>query len=145
MVRMTGLEPARLRQRNLNPPSLPIPPHPHVIKLYAIRPVTVPHIFLGFEKPSSAIDHGHSLGSLHPPPAALPSLLTILPRRKFSVNGKCGRENSFSCRKNAKLCLLFVQFALTFRDTDCKILFGMVYAERVWAFPCPAFHFLSTG
>ena len=28
MVRMTGLEPARQRQRNLNPPSLPIPPHP---------------------------------------------------------------------------------------------------------------------
>ena len=29
LVRMTGLEPARQRQRNLNPPSLPIPPHPH--------------------------------------------------------------------------------------------------------------------
>ena len=30
LVRATGLEPARLRQRNLNPPSLPIPPRPHV-------------------------------------------------------------------------------------------------------------------
>ena len=30
LVRMTGLEPARQRQRNLNPPSLPIPPHPHI-------------------------------------------------------------------------------------------------------------------
>ena len=30
LVRMTGLEPARLCQRNLNPPSLPIPPHPHM-------------------------------------------------------------------------------------------------------------------
>ena len=31
LVRMTGLEPARQRQRNLNPPSLPIPPHPHLL------------------------------------------------------------------------------------------------------------------
>ena len=30
LVRATGLEPARLSQRNLNPPSLPIPPRPHV-------------------------------------------------------------------------------------------------------------------
>ena len=30
MVRATGLEPARLSQRNLNPPSLPIPPRPRV-------------------------------------------------------------------------------------------------------------------
>ena len=31
LVRMTGLEPARRRQRNLNPPSLPIPPRPHIL------------------------------------------------------------------------------------------------------------------
>ena len=30
MVRATGLEPARLSQRNLNPPSLPIPPRPQI-------------------------------------------------------------------------------------------------------------------
>lgn len=30
MVRATGLEPARLSQRNLNPPSLPIPPRPRI-------------------------------------------------------------------------------------------------------------------
>ncbi len=30
LVRATGLEPARLSQRNLNPPSLPIPPRPRV-------------------------------------------------------------------------------------------------------------------
>ena len=29
LVRATGLEPAQLSQRNLNPPSLPIPPRPH--------------------------------------------------------------------------------------------------------------------
>ena len=37
-------------------------------------PVAVPDIFLGFEKPSSAIDRCHSLRSLYLPPAALPSL-----------------------------------------------------------------------
>ena len=30
LVRATGLEPAQLSQRNLNPPSLPIPPRPRV-------------------------------------------------------------------------------------------------------------------
>ena len=30
LVRATGLEPARLSQRNLNPPSLPIPPRPRI-------------------------------------------------------------------------------------------------------------------
>ena len=37
-------------------------------------PVAVPDIFVGFQKPSSSVDRGHSLRSLHPPPAALPSL-----------------------------------------------------------------------
>ena len=37
-------------------------------------PVAVPDIFLGFEKPSSAIDRCHSLSSLALPPAALASL-----------------------------------------------------------------------
>ena len=30
LVRMTGLEPARFWRWNLNPMSLPIPPHPHI-------------------------------------------------------------------------------------------------------------------
>jgi len=34
----------------------------------------VPDIFVGFEKPSSSVDRGHSLWSLLPPQAALPSL-----------------------------------------------------------------------
>ena len=37
-------------------------------------PVAVPDIFLGAKAPSSAIDRCHSLRSLYPPPAALPSL-----------------------------------------------------------------------
>ena len=37
-------------------------------------PVAVPDIFVGFQKPSSSVDRGHSLRSLLPPPAALPSL-----------------------------------------------------------------------
>ena len=37
-------------------------------------PVAVPDIFLGFQKPSSAIDRCHSLSSLALPPAALASL-----------------------------------------------------------------------
>ena len=37
-------------------------------------PVAVPDIFLDFYKSSSAIDRGHALRSLLPPPAALPSL-----------------------------------------------------------------------
>ena len=37
-------------------------------------PVAVPDIFVGFQKPSSSVDRGHSLRSLLPPLAALPSL-----------------------------------------------------------------------
>lgn len=37
-------------------------------------PVAVPDIFLGDGAPSSAIDRSHSLRSLNPPLAALPSL-----------------------------------------------------------------------
>ena len=37
-------------------------------------PIAVPDIFLGFQKPSSAIDRCPSLRSLFPPQAALPSL-----------------------------------------------------------------------
>ena len=37
-------------------------------------PVAVPDIFVGFQKPSSSVDRGHSLRSLHLPQAALPSL-----------------------------------------------------------------------
>ena len=40
----------------------------------AAWPVAVPDIFLGFQKPSSAIDRCHSLSSLALPPAALASL-----------------------------------------------------------------------
>jgi len=36
--------------------------------------VAVPDIFVGFEKPSSSVDRGHSLTSLYPPLAALGSL-----------------------------------------------------------------------
>ena len=64
MVRMTGLEPARRRQRNLNPPSLPIPPHPHFIKLFCYRPVAVPDSFLADKAATSSVDRGHSLSSL---------------------------------------------------------------------------------
>ena len=37
-------------------------------------PVVVPGIFVGDEAPSSSADHGHSLSSLFPPPAAVASL-----------------------------------------------------------------------
>ena len=66
LVRMTGLEPARQRQRNLNPPSLPIPPHPHITKLVLKLPVAVPGIFVDLKRSSSSADRCHSLTSLHP-------------------------------------------------------------------------------
>ena len=74
LVRMTGLEPARQRQRNLNPPSLPIPPHPHILSCLFDRPVAVPDKILGLTLFLDFIDRGHSLPSLHLPPAALGSL-----------------------------------------------------------------------
>ena len=42
--------------------------------LVHLFPVAVPDIFVGFEKPSSSVDRCHSLRSLLPPLAALPSL-----------------------------------------------------------------------
>ena len=45
----------------------------------------MPDIFLGLERPSSAIDRGHSLRSLYLPPAALPSL----PPTFLRVTFKC--------------------------------------------------------
>ncbi len=44
VVRMTGLEPARLSQRNLNPPSLPIPPHPHILLYLCFLHGEVPEV-----------------------------------------------------------------------------------------------------
>ena len=38
LVRATGLEPARRSQRNLNPPSLPIPPRPRIADNRVILP-----------------------------------------------------------------------------------------------------------
>ena len=46
MVRVTGLEPARFWQWNLNPPSLPIPPHPHMNS----RRMPSADIYLDFRK-----------------------------------------------------------------------------------------------
>ena len=86
-----------LARWNLNPMSLPIPPHPHIFSYFRCRPVAVPGIFVGDGAPSSAADRGHSfalraslcsvalshgacgcssLRSLTPPLAALPSLPT---------------------------------------------------------------------
>ena len=56
-------------------------------------PVAVPDIFLGFEKPSSAIDRCHSLSSLVPPPAALASLPLLA--CQFYLAGQRG---SFPCK-----------------------------------------------
>jgi len=41
---------------------------------YRFAPVAVPGVRLGDGAPSLHADRGHSLRSLHPPPAALPSL-----------------------------------------------------------------------
>ena len=62
-------------------------------------PVAVPDIFVGGEAPSSAVDRGHALSSLYPPPAALASLPNsttsayayILPREDGIVNEREGR------------------------------------------------------
>ena len=102
LVPVTGLEPVRCRQRwILSPLRLPFHHTGRCLTL-CLRgeacPVAVPDIFLGFEKPSSAVDRCHSLSSLLLPPAALASLpitpaganivYTIFPKiasRKFRI------------------------------------------------------------
>ena len=78
MVPVAGLEPARCRQRWILSP-LRLPFH-HTGRCYALCRynrfflLQYPTNVLGLEKPSSLVDRCHSLRSLHPPPAALPSL-----------------------------------------------------------------------
>ena len=83
LVRMTGLEPARFWRWNLNPMSLPIPPHPHILITYIIAhwnlnpmslPVAVPGSCCVWQANLHLADRCHSLSSLYPPPAALASL-----------------------------------------------------------------------
>ena len=94
LVRVTGLEPARLSHWNLNPTCLPIPPYPHLFSLLQYRPVGVPDIFLADGTAASAIDPGHSLWSLLPPPAALPSLPNVSANSTIPASiilSACGR------------------------------------------------------
>ena len=49
-------------------------------------PVAVPDIFVGLERPSSSVDRGHSLRSLLPPQAALPSLPSCFHSISFSFS-----------------------------------------------------------
>ena len=57
-------------------------------------PVAVPDIFLGFEKPSSAIDRCHSLSSLYLPPAA-GRLLSCLSWRSKKVPPSAGKTPEY--------------------------------------------------
>ena len=71
-------------------------------------PVAVPDIFLGFEKPSSAIDRCHSLPSLLPPPAAVGSLpLSRLLSCLSCRNKKDTRRRQYSLVINTKGVLRF--------------------------------------
>ena len=102
LVRIVGLEPTRRWHRNLNPTRLPIPSYPHILLRQCRNqgglPVAVPDIFVGAKAPSSSVDRGHSLTSLHPPQAALGSLPNsttpafggILSRTNGLVNEKGG-------------------------------------------------------
>ena len=82
MVPLTGLEPVRsCDQGILSPWCLPIPPQRHMIKLWIlspwclpIPPVAVPGVRLADGAAALHTDRGHSLGSLHPPQAAVASL-----------------------------------------------------------------------
>ena len=76
MVRMTGLEPARQRQRNLNPPSLPIPPHPHLLSYSIIVLLRCPTSSLPAKRLRQLSTAATRSGRLSPPQAALPSLPT---------------------------------------------------------------------
>ena len=77
MVRIVGLEPTRRGHRNLNPTRLPIPSYLQLSSYLLHRPVAVPDKIFGLMLFLDFIDRGHSLRSLHPPPAALPSLPII--------------------------------------------------------------------
>ena len=68
-------------------------------------PVAVPDIFVGFQKPSSAVDRGHSLRSLLPPPAALPSLPCCFHISFSFYDTFDGRMISAPTFKNAGACL----------------------------------------
>jgi len=52
-------------------------------------PVAVPGIFVALEKASSSADRCHSLGSLHPPPAALASLPQRGSQFSLPLWGRC--------------------------------------------------------
>ena len=75
-------------------------------------PVAVPDIFVGFEKPSSAVDRCHSLRSLLPPLAALPSLpnpntevkLTCADNTWRATGPVCGARHPLRLTKQA--CVL---------------------------------------
>ena len=122
-----------LSQWNLNPPSLPIPPCPRIIKLYVFRPVAVPGIFVAGYAASSSADRGHSLPSLHLPPAALGSLPTestnstmpacgnILSRLQLHVNAENLCFSGYDTVELVKLCLQIAHFSLTFRGRHIKI------------------------
>ena len=69
-------------------------------------PVAVPDIFVGFERPSSSVGRGHSLRSLLPPQAALPSLPSSFHNISFSFSRReCiyafhGRDKSVPYNNN---------------------------------------------
>ena len=75
---------------NLNPTCLPISPRPHI---QLCLPVAVPGIFLAAETAASSADRGHSLRSLAPPPAALPSLPNFTTPAYLTVSPCCGIQH----------------------------------------------------
>ena len=136
---------------NLNPTCLPIPPYPHILLGFPHRPVAVPDIFVGFQKPSSSVDRGHSLRSLHPPQAALPSLPnSTIPAYivRLSVSACCGAADiavlpgyfitgQNNCQRHflsveffGTSGYFFAYFSLTFPRFTGKIYLGIVYAGK---------------
>ena len=83
LVPLTGIEPVRILLRGiLSPLCLPVPPQRRNINLLKTYnpcrrcPVAVPEKIIGLTLFLDFFDRCHSLGSLLPPPAALPSLPT---------------------------------------------------------------------
>ena len=81
-------------------------------------PVAVPDSFVGFQKPSSSVDRGHSLSSLLPPQAALPSL----PDNHFT-------NYAVSICKQTEIISRDLLFQVVARMTDCGLRknIGWVY------------------
>ena len=133
MVRMTGLEPARQRQRNLNPPSLPIPPHPHIFTCCVVFPFGVPDIFLADKPATSAIDPGTRLCSAASATGSAEQrghharIGAILSRQKAIVNGSSPSPLAYylyfciSCIIIWLVSAVFVQIFLTIRTFTIKI------------------------